>query len=191
VRATGEIGPIAIRKLDRVRNTVRIEFLCGGRAVRRARADFELLARIAQTFSSPLDDAAELVRAQGEALRGADKQRQKLEAELAGYQGHELYDATPPDATGVRRLRRHVTGSVDTLRALAQSFCSRPKAVFVGVVDDPPAVLLAVSEDSGLDAGKTLKAALAVAGGRGGGSPRMAQGSLPSREALSKLLESL
>ena len=43
VRATGEIGPILIRKLDRIRGNQRIEFLCGGRAIARARADFEAL----------------------------------------------------------------------------------------------------------------------------------------------------
>jgi alanyl-tRNA synthetase len=49
-------------------------------------------------------------------------------------------------------------------------------------------VLLAVSADSGTDAGKLLKAALAQAGGRGGGNQSMAQGSLPGREALEQVL---
>jgi alanyl-tRNA synthetase len=47
VRATGEIGPILIRKLDKIRGNVRIEFLCGLRALRRARADFDALSRVA------------------------------------------------------------------------------------------------------------------------------------------------
>jgi alanyl-tRNA synthetase len=58
----------------------------------------------------------------------------------------------------------------------------------VGVIEDPPSVLLAVSADAGIDAGKALKAALAEAGGRGGGSPRMAQGSVPSKELLDQVL---
>jgi Ser-tRNA(Ala) deacylase AlaX len=45
VRATGEIGPILLRKLDRIRGNLRIEFLCGGRAVGRAREDFEALSK--------------------------------------------------------------------------------------------------------------------------------------------------
>ncbi|HUO32881.1 MAG TPA: DHHA1 domain-containing protein, partial [Bryobacteraceae bacterium] len=57
--------------------------------------------------------------------------------------------------------------------------------------DNPPAVLLAASEDSGIDAGKLLKAALTAAGGRGGGNQRTAQGSLPSREALEHVLGAL
>jgi alanyl-tRNA synthetase len=60
--------------------------------------------------------------------------------------------------------------------------------VFVGVLEDPPSVLLATSADSGLDAGKILKAALTDAGGRGGGSQRMAQGSVPAKDLLEKVL---
>src|SRR5438034_3396828 len=57
VRATGEIGPVLIRKLDKVRSAVRVEFLCGLRALRRARAAFEALSKIAQVFSATLDDS--------------------------------------------------------------------------------------------------------------------------------------
>jgi alanyl-tRNA synthetase len=85
-------------------------------------------------------------------------------------------------------VRRLAAGSFDDLRGLAQSFTAQSKAIFVGVIEDPPSVLLAVSADAAVDAGKILKAALAKAGGRGGGSPRMAQGSVPARDLLDKVL---
>ena len=74
---------------------------------------------------------------------------------------------------------------------MAQSFCARPKAVFIGAVEQPPALLLAASQDSGRDAGKLLKAALQEVGGRGGGAPRLAQGSVPSAEALERAISLL
>jgi alanyl-tRNA synthetase len=49
-------------------------------------------------------------------------------------------------------------------------------------------VLVAASEDSGVDAGAVLKAALASAGGRGGGAPRLAQGSVPNADAVDAVL---
>lgn len=189
LRGTGEIGPVLIRKLEKVRNTVRVEFLCGLRAVRRARADYEALGRVAQMFSSSLDDAPSSVAAQMDAAKEAEKVRRKLAADLAVYQGRELYESTAVDAGGARRVvRRLPTGSFDDLRGIAQSFTSQAKAVFVGVIEDPPSVLLSVSADAGIDAGKALKAALTEAGGRGGGSPRMAQGSVPAKELLEKVL---
>jgi len=192
VRATGEIGPILIRKLEKIRNTVRVEFLCGMRAVRRARADYDTLARIAQSFSATIVDTPQLVSAQLEAAREGDKTRRKLESDLVRYQGRELYEAAAPDANGTRRvLRRVPKGTLEGLRALAQSFTAGSKAVFVGAVEQPPSVLLATSEDSGIDAGKTLQPLLAQHGGRGGGSARLAQGSAPTSDALNRVLESL
>ena len=111
---------------------------------------------------------------------------------MAAFQGRELYAATVPDAGGLRRhTRRLERGGLEELRALAQSFTAQPKSVFVAALDDPPSVLLAASADSGIDAGKLLKAALTEAGGRGGGTPRIAQGSVPNREFLDRVLEKL
>lgn len=192
VRATGEIGVISIRKLEKIRGTVRVEFLCGERAVRRARADFEALTRVAQMFSAPLDDTADMVSAHMEAARAAGKQLEKAQTELAGYHGRELHAATPPDAGGLRRhVRRVPAGAVDQFRALAQSFTAGSRAVFLGIVEEPPSLLLAASADAGMDAGKLVKAAVTEAGGRGGGTARMAQGSVPSREALELALARL
>jgi len=192
VRSTGEIGPILIRKIEKVRETTRVEFVCGRRAVRRARADFEALTAAAQLFSVPVDDLPAVAAAHLETARAADKARRKLELELAAFQGRELYAATVPDAAGLRRhTRRLERGGLEELRALAQSFTGQPKAVFVAALNDPPSVLLAVSADSGIDAGKLLKAALTEAGGRGGGSARIAQGSVASRELLDRVLEKL
>jgi alanyl-tRNA synthetase len=192
VRLTGEIGPVLIRRLEKIRNHVRVEFLCGMRAVRRARADYTALARIAQSFSTSMDETPAVAASQVEAARDSERIKRKLEMELARYQGRELYEATAPDATGVRRaVRRLPKGTMDDLRALAQNFTAQPKAVFAGVIEQPPAVLLAASADAGLDAGKTLQPLLAQAGGRGGGNARMAQGSVPEREALDEVVRAL
>ncbi|MGP8246561.1 MAG: alanyl-tRNA editing protein [Bryobacteraceae bacterium] len=192
VRATGEIGAILLRKLEKVRKTVRVEFLCGARAVARAHADFEALNRAAQTFSAPLDEVPALVAAQAEAARAAEKSRRKLELELAGYRGRELYQSCPAGAGGIRRhVERVSRGNLEDLRAVAQSFTSQPAAVFLAVLEEPPALLLAASADSGVDAGALLKTALSAAGGRGGGTPRLAQGSLPDRARLDQVVASV
>jgi alanyl-tRNA synthetase len=166
--------------------------LCGGRAVKTARADYDLLTRTAQVFSTSLDETPQVASAQLEAAREAERLRRKLETELARYQGRELYEATPPDANGVRRIVRRVPkGSMEELRALAQSFTAQPKALFIGAVEQPAAVLFAVSADAGVDAGKTLQPIVNQAGGRGGGSARMGQGSVPAVDALDAVVQAL
>ena len=192
VRTTGEIGPILLRKTEKIRQSVRVEFVCGGRAVRRARADFEALSRIAQLFSAPLDEVAAMVAAQLEAAKAGERARRKLELELAAYRGKELYGTTEPGPDGMRRaVERLDRGNLEDLRAVAQNFTAQTKSVYVATLKDPPSVLLAASADSGVDAGKLLKAALAEAGGRGGGNARIAQGSVPDAALLDALAAKL
>jgi alanyl-tRNA synthetase len=188
VRTTGEIGPILLRRTEKIRQSVRVEFVCGGRAVRRARADFEALSRVAQLFSAPLDEAAAMVAAQLDAAKSGEKARRKLELDLAAYRGKELYSTTAPGEDGMRRaVERLDSGNLEDLRAVAQNFTAQTRSVFVATLKDPPSVLLAASADSGVDAGKLLKAALTEAGGRGGGNARIAQGSVPDAALLDAL----
>jgi alanyl-tRNA synthetase len=191
VQATGAIGPILLRRLEKVRKTTRVEFVCGLRAIRRARRDFEELSRIATSLSAAMDDVSSLVTAQTEQLRDADNTRRKLERELAGHRARALYDSAVPDVRGSRHVIVRDAGSMDALKTLAQSVLAMPKAAFIGVLSSPPSILFASSEDTGVDAGKSLKDALGAVGGRGGGSPRLAQGSVPSAEALEQVVQAL
>jgi len=192
VRTTAEIGPVLIRKCERVRSNVRLEFLCGLRAIRRARADFEALSRIALGLSASLDEAAALVESQRRALIASEKALARARVELARRRGVELYQ-TAAEAGGMRRyVHRIAEGPLDEeVRALAQGFTSGARAVFVAFSENPPSVLLAASADSGLHAGQILKEALAAAWGRGGGNAQLAQGSVPSAGELERVLATL
>jgi alanyl-tRNA synthetase len=191
VRATGEIGPILIRKLDRVRGNLRIEFLCGARAVERARSDFEALSKIARVFSSPLDETPALVEAQREKLQESERTRGKLAIELAQASGRALYAEAAAGPDGIRRTMRRVASITEDVRAEAQAFVASGPAIFIALAETPSAILMATSKDSGVNSGDVLKRLLAPRGGRGGGSPVVAQGSLPSSAALQELAENL
>jgi alanyl-tRNA synthetase len=77
------------------------------------------------------------------------------------------------------------------LRAVAHAVAALPKAVFVGACESLLTVIVAASPDSGVNAGDVLKGALAAHGGRGGGNPKVAQGSVPTAAALIAVVESL
>ncbi len=191
VTSTSQIGMLAIRGFDKVRGNLRIEFLCGHRALRRARADFEKLTAAARLFSSTLDDVPELVAALQGRAKESEKAARKLAGELACFEGLRKYQETTPNAAGVRFVEEVHAELEDTVRARAQSFTANPRAVYVGVSEARLAVLYAVSADSGVNAGQVLKAALTEVGGRGGGAATLAQGSVPDRAALDNLRERL
>jgi alanyl-tRNA synthetase len=191
VKSTAEIGAVLVRATEKIRKATRVEFVCGTRAIRRARRDYESLTKIAGSLSASLDDVASLVAGQAERLKDGDAARKKLERELATFRARELYDLATPAADGVRTIVMRNAASMDDVKTLAQAAFALPRVVVVGTVASPPSVLLASSEDSGVDAGRLLKDRLAAAGGRGGGSPRLAQGSVPVVGALDALVESV
>ena len=192
VRHTGEIGAILIRRVERVKKRVRVDFLCGLRAARRARADYMALSQIAAGFSAALDDTAALVDRQRVELRDAHGARDGMLAELAVLQARDRVGAVLPNAAGRRVIVEHLpNGSLEALRPIANAVAAHEGAIFVGASDEPAALLLATSSSSGIDAGTTLKGVLSATGGRGGGSSRFAQGSLPSRDAVPPALAAL
>jgi alanyl-tRNA synthetase len=189
VRSTSEIGPIEIRKLEKIRGTVRVEFVCGLRAMRAVRGDFRLLSEISRTLSAPFEDIPGLIAAQIEKAKALDKSCTRLSIELAKREGGELHAATAPGEDGIRRVVQ--SGAIDdAVRTRAQAFVAGGKAVFLAVSEDPASVLLAASADSGVHAGNLVKAAVTAAGGRGGGNPTLAQGSVPAA-ALKDVVASL
>lgn len=192
VHATGEIGSILIRKVERFRKGVRLEFLCGSRASLRARADYSLISQLAVELSASAEELPRLIGAQREDLKHAAALNRELEGELDTCRARELYAAATPETTGIRRaMVRGEEGSLESLRGLAQAFTSLPMTIFVGAAPSPPALVLAVSADTGIDAAGMLKSLLAGVGGRGGGSARLAQGIVPGRAQLEQALASL
>ncbi|MFN7919014.1 MAG: alanyl-tRNA editing protein [Bryobacteraceae bacterium] len=178
VRSTAEIGPIVLRKLDKVRGNVRLEFACGLRAMNRARADYRAS-----------EDAREAATAK---LADSEKLRRKLALELAAVRGRELWASAAPGANGLRVHVCEVPGALEEeLRAEAQNFLAGGGAVFIAAAKDPPAVLYATSTDSGIAAGARLKPLLEKYGGRGGGNPQIAQGSLPDAGAVAAVIAAL
>jgi alanyl-tRNA synthetase len=191
VSRTGELGMLLLRGAEKTRGHTRIEYVCGERAVNRARADAELLARTARPLSAAPEDLPVLVPRQLERLAEQDAEIRRLRKTLAQYEAQALWQQTAPDASGIRRLRHEVDGPVKDAEALAQACVALGHGVILVTSRTTGGVLLATAADSAVDAGASLKAALQAVGGRGGGSPRLAQGSVPDSARLPELLSAL
>jgi alanyl-tRNA synthetase len=192
VTATGAIGALLVRKVERVRKGVRLEFLCGLRAIGRSRLEFNVLSNLATELSSSFDELPRVVANQRADVKALSASKRALEADLSRYRAQELYASAQPDPAGVRRATvRLADGGLDELRGLALAFAGFPRAVFIGAIDAPPSVLLSAAPDSGIDAASVLKETVSIAGGRGGGSSTMAQGVLPGKAQLEHVLSVL
>ena len=191
VQATGEIGAILLRRVEKMRDNVRVEFLWGARAMHRARRDYDTLSDIAARLSAGVDEVAPLVQAQADEVKTLAGAYKKLVEEVAGFRARAQWDATPPGTDGVRRLRGGSFATPDELRAFASACAALPCTVFAGLFRATRTIALAVSADLDANAGALLKHELQQVGGRGGGSARTAQGTVPADDQVETVLAAL
>lgn len=178
VAHSGEIGAILLRRAERTKGHARLEFICGLRAVERARADVALLTASARVFSASAEDLPALVETQHRRVTELERERKKLVADLSRYEAKARWDEATVDPHGVRRLWLDaISGPVRDAEPLVQALVVLGSCVVFVQSLASHGVMLGASEDSGVDAGQALRAALQAVGGRGGGSPRLAQGS--------------
>jgi alanyl-tRNA synthetase len=185
VRATGQIGGLLIRRLEKVSRGVRVEFVCGLRAVRAARTDAAVLTETAGLLSTGARELPALIKQMVAEGKTIAKERQKLREELATYQAAEIVKGAPTE----NRIRLIVRGWKDADRDFVKLLASRTAAagtstavLFRSEEVDPFRVFLARSPDLKFNCGQILKEALASLGLRGGGSPDLAQGEVPAKD---------
>ena len=183
VRATGQIGGLQIRGVEKVSRGMRVEFVCGLRAAAASRRDATVLAKAASLLSAAGEEIpAGIERLQSEAKSGA-KERQRLREEIAALHAAQIGAeiAAGNLATGEPRFIEKVFFDRDReyIRLLGSKLAaSMPRVVSLlfAAEADPVSVVLARSRDLDLPCGQTMREALAAMGLRGGGSPDLAQG---------------
>jgi len=193
VSATGQIGCILLRKIEKTRQGWRIEFVCGKRAVATARRDYSVLAESGGLLSSHIWDIPQQVRKLQEEARAARKSGEHLLEELADLYASRLLGETPE--TGSRKIiiRTFPDRDLTFIKLLAQKLTRQSAGVIalLGTTSEPPALVFAQSPEQPFDMGGLMKDALARLGGRGGGSRDMAQGGPTQVEGLEAALNEI
>ena len=177
MRRTGAIGMIAISGFERFKGGLRVEFVCGARALRAYRALEGAVngsVRLLSVLPEELPSAIEKLQAGGRVQQKAqDALYERLavhEAASLHASGQKIGDATFVaaavsgwDATGLKKLASAIVGRPATIAVLLTS-------------ESPSLIVIARSQDLPLDTGAILKKLLERFGGKGGGKGAMAQG---------------
>lgn len=193
LRSTGQVGGMLLRSIEKVRQGVRVEFVCGQRAVEAARRDHALLGRACASLSiAPAELPQTVERLLAEA-RSSAKERQKLREDLAGYHASRLVveDAIEDGLRVVRRvLADRDAAYCKLLASRVVSAAPQTLALLTSTQQEPAAVVMACSQGLRFSCGNLMREQVAELGLRGGGSPDMAQAQVP-REQLDALLGKL
>jgi len=180
VRSTGQIGAILLRKTDKVKQGVRVEFVCGLRAMGTARRDFETLTEAAGLFSTHIREVPQQVRKSLEEIRSAQKAQHRLLEEVAELQAERLLQSA--EMRGGHRLVVQYFADRDLgfIKMLAQKLTGSGQAVaLLACGGAQPSLVFAQTPGLSQDMGALLKQAAQALGTRGGGNRDMAQGGAP------------
>jgi len=193
VRQTGQIGCILLRKVERVRQGWRVEFVAGQRAVATARRDFTALTETAALFSAQIYDVPQQARKSLDEIRSLRKQREQAQEELAAAQASALLGETPESNSCRIVIRTLSDRDMNSLKLLAQKLTRlSPRVVALLASTSPqPSLVFAQSAGQPFDMGALMKQTLAALNGRGGGSKDMAQGGVPTPDGLQSALDSV
>ena len=187
VSATGEIGMLKITAVEHYKAGMRVTFLCGGRALR----DYQQAQRILQASSLTLsvgrEELQEAIARIEERERSARRELRQLRTRLMAYEADALWRSAP-ELQGMRVIVVYdeERGGAE-VRALAGQLREREGTLILlaGAGDASDSrrglhLVVARSDDlSSIDAATILRDVAALLGGRGGGSPSLAQGGAP------------
>ncbi len=189
VKSTGQIGMILARRCTRVRQDWRVEFVCGGRAERIARHDFQLLRQTAEKLSCAPED---LVSAASRALAERDanfKSLRSAQQRLAEAEATLALQTTPPGTNGFRIISRVFEGvPADYLGFFATAFTKSEKTTALLAASEGGHLLFAQHTSAGKDMSTLLKQVLDKVGGKGGGTRDFARGRLLDESQAGKAI---
>lgn len=191
-RSSGGVGLIAVLRWSRQRGGVRVEFACGGRALGELRRLAAAAGGAAAAFSVGVDELPLAAERAVAANKAAAKELAQARVALDAAEAIRLY--AEAETRGHARVVRAALGQIgaERLRSIAQGIAAQPGGVaLLGAGGEGAQLVAACAPDSGRDARALLQAGLAVLGGRGGGSPQLAQGGGPAVDLLEDALDAM
>jgi alanyl-tRNA synthetase len=191
VRSTGQIGAILLRKIEKVKQGMRVEFVCGERAVRASRREYLALTQAAEVLSTATGDLPAQVARLAEELKSAEKKHIRLLEELAEYEARDLVAQAQQNNSQIVEKNYADRDAVYAKLIAKNAMASGATAAIISSSLNTPAIVLATRPGNALNAGAILKQVLAAVGGRGGGTAELAQGGVADQGKLAAALQGI
>ncbi|NPV71994.1 MAG: alanyl-tRNA editing protein [Firmicutes bacterium] len=180
-RCTGEVGLINVIKWERVRSGVRLSFVCGNRALQEFRWKNALVNAISRSLSVAPNELDAAVSRQVQQVQALSKEVERLSASTMSYEAEAML--AKPDILGQPGIPLVVARSLsgrtfEEARVLAAKVAAAGNAIALLATPGPEGVraVFSRSDDVDTDMGAVMKEVMAALGGKGGGTPKTAQG---------------
>lgn len=180
---TGQVGPVMVRKLERQKQYWRVEFVCGGRALRDASQDFETLSGAAREIGCGMAELPAMVKKLLDERKTAHREHALLAGRLVEMEAQALL--AQGNRTVVHAFDR---GDAGFLRQVASALAAEAGVRAVLASREARQFVFARAKDSSGDMRRLLGETLVAAGGKGGGSREFAQGTVPESANIDEIL---
>jgi len=190
-RRTGEVGLIKILRWEKVRDTSRIEFICG----RLAEDDYfwksRFIVELAQELTTKDINIPAQIRNIMELTRQQHNRIEELEAKLVCFEARQLEEKIE-HIKDIELIVSHLREKdASAIRAFALELTSKPRRVaLLAAGKERVHLVFSRSMDLDLDMRPVIAVACEVLGGKGGGRPEVCQGGGRKVEAVAQALES-
>jgi alanyl-tRNA synthetase len=171
VKSTGQIGPVLVRRVSKMRQDWRVEFACGSRAEKLATSDFQLLREVAERLGCAPEDvrgAAEKVLSERDAhFKTLRATLQQLAVSWTGV----LLSTTAAGANGVRVIAVVLREEhPELLLPLATEIAKNERSIALVAHGETGQFVFAQHASAGMDLAAVLKRVLERHAGKGGGT---------------------
>jgi len=177
VRRTGAIGIVSVAGFERFKGGLRVEFVCGFRALQSHRSLKGAVAGGVRLLSVLPDDLPAAIERLQATSRSQQKSQDALYDRLAGHEAAALA-ATGEKVGAVTVVAAAVSGwDANGLKKLGSRIAAGPGVLAALITSESPsAVVVSRSSEVPIDAGVVLEKLIDRFGGKGGGKGPMAQG---------------
>jgi alanyl-tRNA synthetase len=189
---TGQAGMLLLRKLERRREAWRLEFVCGGRALETARADYAAIWHSATLLSCSATDVPGVIGKTLEERRATHGAAKRMEGRLAEHEARSLLAGLGSSALGEMRV---VAAAIEDatpsyLTLLAARLVLESEVVALLGARTGGHLVFAQTKGLAGDMGALVRETFKQLGGKGGGSKDFAQGALGDGEKMDEALAS-
>lgn len=186
---TGEVGLIKLLGWEKCKGGHRITFICGNRALRDYRAKTSIVSSLGAKLSARQDTLEEAFNKVVIDLKEYQKLSSALNTQLLRYESEELLKNSK-QINGTYIVDKVFEGrSFGDIKAIAQNIIQEPSHVALFVCrNEALQVLFSRSDDVKVDMNAIMKPFLDIINGKGGGSPKAAQGGGSKIEAAGEFL---
>ncbi|AZR72107.1 hypothetical protein BBF96_01080 [Anoxybacter fermentans] len=190
-KTTGEIGIIKIRKWEKKRANIRVEFVCGYRALADYQWKNDQINQVSNLLSIKDKETLDGVTRLYEELKDLRREVRKLKGQMLEYEAQKYYNMAR-EINGIRLISQIVTDrDLGEVKQLANKIVEKERVIVLfGVKGEKAQVSFSRSDDLDVNMNELLKEVIGLINGGGGGNARSAQGGGTDINNLENLLKS-